>query len=238
MSVTLAQDFVGATIRSSVAPTLDRDGYAVLRGVAKRSEIAEMREAIAPLLERADVRKRELGERGGAPQIVEVQRIIELAPRLATNGFVQRAQAISAELLGAPVERNFDHIIFKPARNMKETAWHQDAAYSKRLTFTAKRLHWWLPLHDVSEDQSCMRYVPGTHRAQVARHVPVAATSDALRTDLPEGAKVVSCPLNEGDATIHLPNTLHATGPNLTDRSRTAFIVQFSARTFFPRFAR
>ncbi len=238
MSVQLAETFGDESADFDVAPVLDRDGYAVLRGVASRAEVAQIRAAVEPLLARVDINKRELGERGGAPQIIEVQRILELSPGLSANGFIQRAQAISARYLGGPVERNFDHVIFKPARNMKETAWHQDAAYSRRLTFTAKRLHWWLPLHDVTDDQSCMRYVPGSHKTKVAPHVPVAPTSDALRTNLPPGAHVVSCPLNEGDACIHLPNTLHATGPNLTDRSRTAFIVQFSARTVIPRLSR
>jgi ectoine hydroxylase-related dioxygenase (phytanoyl-CoA dioxygenase family) len=217
---------------------LERDGFAILKGVAKDEEIARIRKSIVPLLHGLDVTRRELGERGSAPQIVEIERVLDQCPELASCGFLARALSISANLLAAPVKRHYDHVIFKPPMNQKETAWHQDAAYGRRLTFSSRRIHWWLPLHDVSEDQGCMRFVPGSHLGPIFKHVRVAATSDALRTNLPEGASTVACPLQQGDATIHLPTTLHYTGPNRTNRSRIALIVQFAARTRLPRFVR
>lgn len=73
--------------------------------------------------------------------------------------------------------------------NMKETAWHQDSAYLRRVTFSRRRVHWWLPLHDVTIEQGCMQFVPGSHNSRRMSHVPVAPTSDALKTVLPEGRK-------------------------------------------------
>lgn len=225
-------------ISSEAAHQLSKDGFAVLKDVATSEEIAEIRSVAARILSAPGLKTRELGERGGAPQIVEIENLLELSPDLKNCGFFSRAKEISARLLKSPVEFHYDHVIFKPAMNMKETAWHQDAAYGRRLTFSSRRLHWWLPLHDVSEDQSCMRFVPGSHLTPVAKHVPAGPTSDALKTQLPEGATVVVCPLKEGSATIHLPNTLHSTGPNNTDKPRTALILQYTARTRLPRLAR
>jgi len=37
----------------------------------------------------------------------------------------------------------------------------------------------------------------------------------------------VACPLRAGDATVHLPHTLHQTGPNMTDDARVAWILEF-----------
>ena len=233
-----ALDLDAECIASRAAPFLERDGFAILEDVASSEEIAEIRDAVARVLSLPGLTTRELGERGGAPQIIEVEDVLERVPRLRDGGFFARAKDISARLLKSDVEAHYDHVIFKPPMNKKETAWHQDAAYGRRLTFSSRRLHWWLPLHEVTKDQSCMRYVPGSHKMPIARHFPVGPTSDALRTELPDGATVVTCPLKEGSATIHLPNTLHGTGPNDTDRSRTALIVQYSARTRLPRLVR
>lgn len=225
-------------IASGAEQSLNRDGFAILEAVATSGEVAEIRGAVARIMRLPELKRRELGERGGAPQIVEIEDVLELAPDLHECGFFARTKEISAKLLKAPVEAHYDHVIFKPAMNMKETAWHQDAAYGWRLTFSSRRVHWWLPLHDVSEDQSCMRFVPGSHLTPVAKHFPVGRASDALKTQLPEGATVVVCPLKEGSATIHLPNTLHSTGPNNTGQPRTAFIIQYAARTRLPHLAR
>lgn len=225
-------------IAAGAAQSLNRDGFAILEDVATSMEIAEIRRAVARVQSLPGLKTRELGERGGTPQIIEIEDVLELSPDLQNCGFFVRAKEISAKLLKAPVETHYDHVIFKPPMNMKETAWHQDAAYGRRLTFSSRRLHWWLPLHDVDEDQSCMRFVPGSHLRPVAKHFPVGPTSDALRTQLPKDVTVVVCPLKEGSATVHLPNTLHSTGPNNTNKPRTAFIVQYSARTRLPRLAR
>jgi ectoine hydroxylase-related dioxygenase (phytanoyl-CoA dioxygenase family) len=225
-------------IVSGAALSLKRDGFAVLEDVATSEEVAEIRSTVARIMRLPEMKRRELGERGGAPQIVEIEDVLELSPNLQKCGFFARAKEISAKLLNAAVEAHYDHVIFKPPMNMKETAWHQDAAYGRRLTFSSRRLHWWLPLHDVGEDQSCMRFVPGSHLTPVAKHFPASPTSDALKTQLPEGASVVVCPLKQGSATVHLPNTLHSTGPNNTDSPRTALIVQYAARTRFPRLSR
>ena len=129
---------------------------------------------------------------------------------------------------------NFDHAIVKPPFNLRETAWHQDFAYNNRFSFS-ERLHWWLPLHDVTVDQGCMSFVRGSHRIGRLPRVRVGATSDALKTSLPEKAEVVSCPLKVGSATVHTQATLHCAGPNKTSAARYAFILQFERSTWATR---
>jgi ectoine hydroxylase-related dioxygenase (phytanoyl-CoA dioxygenase family) len=92
-----------------------------------------------------------------------------------------------------------------------------------------------LPLHDVTVEQGCMRYVPGTHHSTRMKHVPVGPTSDAIKTFLPEGSTVVECPVRVGSACVHLPKTLHSSGPNTTQLPREAYILQFAVRTRLPR---
>jgi ectoine hydroxylase-related dioxygenase (phytanoyl-CoA dioxygenase family) len=134
------------------------------------------------------------------------------------------------------VHLKFDHVIYKPPNSNRETAWHQDSAYTPRFWRYLRRVHWWLPLHDVSVEQGCMQYVPGTQHSARMKHVQVAPTSDAVRTFLPEGSEVVACPIDAGSACVHLPKTLHCAGPNITSRPREAFILQFVAPTLLPMF--
>jgi hypothetical protein len=207
---------------------LEHDGFAIVENITDAKDLGRIRSAIEKLLRRSDVPTRELGERGGSPQIIEIARPLLLSSAIAESRFVQNAKAISEQYFGERATYHFDHAIVKPPMNLKETAWHQDTAYSHRFNFAVDRLHWWLPLHDVSRDQGCMQFVRGSHKIGRLPHTPVAATSDAIRTILPENADVVSCPLQAGCATVHLPTTLHYTGPNRTDHPRYAFVVQFA----------
>jgi ectoine hydroxylase-related dioxygenase (phytanoyl-CoA dioxygenase family) len=230
--------------KPSVSPVLDRqleqlaqldqDGFAVVDNISDLDDLAVIRGEIDELLGRGDVPTKELGERGGLPQIIEIWRPSKLSKRIAESRFVQNARAVSAAYFRGEVSYNFDHAIVKPPFNFRETDWHQDFAYNNRFSFS-DRLHWWLPLHDVTIDQGCMYFVRGSHRMGRLPHVRVAATSDALKTSLPERADVVSCPLKVGSATVHTQATLHSTGPNKTSSARYAFILQFERSTWATR---
>lgn len=213
---------------------LDQDGFAVVDNITDLDDLAVIRAEIDELLGRGDVPTKELGERGGSPQIVEIWWPSKLSKRIAESCFVQNARAISEAYYRSEVTHNFDHAIVKPPFNLRETAWHQDFAYNNRLSFS-ERLHWWLPLHDVTIDQGCMSFVRGSHRVGRLPHVRVGATSDALKTSLPEKADVVPCPLKVGSATVHTHATLHCTGPNKTNSARYAFILQFERSTWATR---
>jgi ectoine hydroxylase-related dioxygenase (phytanoyl-CoA dioxygenase family) len=207
---------------------LEQDGFAVVEDVTDLEDISVIRQAIENCLHRDNVKTKELGERGGAPQIIEIVRPCLLAEEILHSRFFRNAKAFSEKYFEHEVVYHFDHAIIKPPMNQKETAWHQDSAYSHQLNFAAQRLHWWLPLHDVSVEQGCMRFVRGSQKIGQLRHVSVGATSDAIKTLLPNDAEVVVCPLKAGSATIHVPATLHSTGPNATERTRFAFILQFA----------
>lgn len=221
---------------TSALDHLGKDGFAVVEAIATPADIALIREAMLRVMGRSDVTIRELGERGGVPQIQEVHHIASRAPEILGTEFYRRAKEFSETYLRKPVHLKFDHVILKPPMSNKETAWHQDSTYAPRFWRYHSRVHWWLPLHDVSVEQGCLQYVPGTQNSARMKHVPVSPASDAVRTFLPEGATVVPCPVKAGSACVHLPRTLHCTGPNVTDRPREAFILQFAATSALPRY--
>jgi len=64
------------SIAAGAAQSLNREGFAILEDVATSVEIA----AVARVQSLAGLKTRELWERGSAPQIVEVEDVLELSP--------------------------------------------------------------------------------------------------------------------------------------------------------------
>jgi ectoine hydroxylase-related dioxygenase (phytanoyl-CoA dioxygenase family) len=220
---------------------LFRDGFVSLNHIADADDIRTIRTEILGLLTDRSVEEHKIRNLGDAATAVRDGTIFEivspstLRPRLLESLFFQRALQISRTILGSSARLRFDHCITKLPHNVTATAWHQDGAY-QRLTRSPRRLHWWLPLQDVNMDNGCMQFVPSSHVGPVLPHAPRSAGAHALKTNLPVDAVPVACPLDVGGATIHLPKTLHYTGPNNTDAARHAWIVQIGIWGWIPTF--
>ena len=77
-------------------------------------------------------------------------------------------------LLGEPALIFRDVMVVKPAREGAEFHWHQDSAYwdiEPRSLISA-----WVALGDVPEGSGCLRFVPGTHLAEVEHDLPLGET--------------------------------------------------------------
>ncbi|OLB99764.1 MAG: hypothetical protein AUH30_04280 [Candidatus Rokubacteria bacterium 13_1_40CM_68_15] len=174
----------------------------------------------------------DLGDEGrhtGVQQIPEINWTIRLVPALKRTPTFRAARALAAELLGGPTEHTgFDHAILKPPHNGRATPWHQDGAYAGPDSL-ATTVHFWIPLHDVSLEMGCMQFIPGSHLGPILPHHRRAHRQSAhvMEVDGVDATRAVACPLRAGGATVHLPHTLHLTGPNMTDEPRLAWILEF-----------
>jgi len=218
-----------------------RDGFIVLDQVTTAEDL----ERISRIMARLYRRYRELARRrhawdlgpGGAdvlPQILEINQTIALEAALATTLTFRRCRELAAVLLGRPVEYRFDHAIYKPAHNGRATAWHQDEAYT--LDPRLVSAHFWVPVQDVSIEMGCMQFIPGSHRERLRPHHQLEHLrhAHALEVDEVDVASAVACPLRAGDVTVHVPRTLHYTGPNLTVIPRLAWSLEFGPRRPLP----
>lgn len=218
---------------------LFRDGFLALKNVTDAADLATIRELVAPWLDggshlRRGARARDLGGGLKAP-IREVTNLTRLEPRLLQTRFFRRAMQTTRALYGPSARLMFDHVIAKPPLNGAATAWHQDCAYGHSLTFSARRLHWWVPLQDATVENGCMQFVRGSHSGPVLPHRRIAPGAHPRTVSAPfDQSRVVACPLAAGGATIHLPKTLHYTGPNETEAERLAWIVQIGVRSRLP----
>lgn len=121
----------------------------------------------------------------------------------------------------------------KPARDGLPVDWHQDGRYfplAPMETVTA-----WLALDDASEENGCLRMIPGSHRAR--RFLPHVMRSNWGRdTALPlaveqaDAARAVPLEVPAGHFEIHDPYTVHGSGPNLSDRPRWGIQILYATR--------
>ena len=222
---------------------LFRAGFASINHITTIEDINLIRAELLDLLDDHSGKKYEICNLGDAVSdprdgsILEVVSPSTVRPRLLESLFFQRALHVSRAIIGASARLRFDHFISKPPHNAGETDWHQDSAY-RRLTRSPRRLHWWLPLQDVSTDNGCMQFVERSHLGPVQPHTPRQVGAHALKTELPTNAIPIACPLTVGGATIHLPKTLHCTGANNSDLARHAWVVQIGIPTWIPTFLR
>ena len=223
---------------------LGRAGFAAIDRITDPADILSIFELVEEIISHENAHRDSMhdlgddGEISGQPKILEIASPSEMSPALLQTAFFKRALGISKAVLGPAARLLFDHCIIKPAFNNTATAWHQDCAYGRMITLSARRLHWWLPLQDATSENGCMEFVAGSHLGPVLRHRLRTPRAHALQAQLPPGTKLVSCPLPVGGATVHLPKTLHGTGPNNTSESRLAWIVQIGIKGWRPSIMR
>jgi Phytanoyl-CoA dioxygenase (PhyH) len=206
-----------------------REGYlAVNRALLRAEQMRRLRALIDPLFEDLDAVPpqwvHDLGsrvpeERASIPEVIFTA---EVEPRIRFTSSYWALRSVAQELLGAPATISFDHAIVKPAWSAGVTPWHQDYAFNP--ADTATTVNFWVPLVDVDDRNGCMRFIPYSHRSELAH---ISKGPDALEAvGVPEEEMVV-CPLVAGAFTVHTQRTLHSTGPNCTDTDRLAWVVKF-----------
>jgi hypothetical protein len=216
-----------------------RDGFLALPQLTTPEDIARLRAVFVRLYQRfrdlPSAHALDLGDDArpaGEPQIPEINWSMQLAPELRASLAFTRCREVAEQLLGCPAApTGYDHAILKPPRNGRATPWHQDQAYTEdRGRFSS--LHFWIPLQAVTVEMGCMQFIPGSHLGPIVQHHRRGhrATAHAMEAEAIDTSLAVACPLPLGGATVHLPRTLHHTGPNLTGEPRYAWSLEFGPR--------
>jgi hypothetical protein len=149
-------------------------------------------------------------------------------PQLKTTAFWANGRKLAAQLMGLEADalQGWGHMIRKPARIGEALPWHQDEAYWEP-SMVYRALGCWMPLDTATVENGCMTFIPGSHRGEVLphRHVGDDPRVHALATtpDAADAARAVSVPVPAGGAVFHNSRTLHASGPNTTDKVRRAY---------------
>lgn len=138
------------------------------------------------------------------------------------------------QLLGSKTVRFWhDQLFCKPAYHGGVVAWHQDYSYWTRTT-PMQHLTCWVGLDDVSVENGCVYYIPGSHRWDLLDKIDLAGDMDGLKSYLtPEQQsqydKKVAIEMPMGYGTFHHPLMVHGSYENRSDRSRRALVLNVFA---------
>lgn len=137
------------------------------------------------------------------------------------------------QLLGTDMRLFHDQLFSKPAKHGGVVAWHQDYSY---WTWTTPMSHLtcWIGLDDVSPENGCMYYVPGSHRWGLLEKKPIAGDMDAVRESLaPEQVadfdRKIPMEMKKGEASFHHPLLMHGSYENRSDHRRRATLINVFA---------
>jgi hypothetical protein len=215
-----------------------RNGFLALPHFARAKEVAEIRAILETLFARqAGLEQGHLIDFAAPsfdpaqPRMPQLLYPLDHAPALRATALHDRVHALAREMLGADAIFAFDHAIIKPAHDGSETPWHQDIAFhdpwDRHLNLT-----FWMPLQDVGLENSCLHFLPGSHRGRLEPHRPINGDPRIHGLEAPavSGKGAVAVPLPAGGLSIHESRTLHYAGPNRSTVPRWSYALAFKRR--------
>ena len=210
-------------------------GGFVLENAFPPEEVAAVMAAIDPLEAEAEAALVAAGK-----QTYGIARAGEIvfSPHLVARSEALRAfsthpvfQKLTGELIGSNVHLYWDQLVYKKPGTADEFPWHQDNGY----TFVEPQQYitCWVALTDATVANGCPWIVPGAHRQGTLKHRWTDLGFECLRE--PEGA--VPLEVSAGSIAVFSSLTPHRTGPNLTDGTRKAYILQYAptGAVMYPR---
>ncbi len=209
------------------------NGYLQIPGFFSREEMSELGEALDKTV--AEKRERVLG--GGRETDDEYNRVFNQMVNLWVDYEVIRKYSFDARL--AEIARKVsdcrrlviyhDHGLIKPGgEQSKATNWHQDAPYWPMEQVGA--LSAWIAVDDVTVDNGCMQFIPGSHKFGRLAPVPLSTEGASVLkevegTDIEVEIEPVVMEMEAGGVTFHHGCTFHYATPNHTSSPRRALAI-------------
>ncbi len=223
----------------TLLPAFERDGYVVRRPLLGKEEIRalnqEIERFIREIVPTMPPERIYYEDRRRKSSLKQLQKMFEYDPyfeRMMFDGPVRRIAEILLKDDVTPINMQYFN---KPAGIGKPTPPHQDGYYF-HLT-PCKAVTGWLALEDVDDENGCIHYVRGSHKAQGFREhgqTGVLGFSQGI-IDFPtqaDEAEIVSFPGKAGTFLMHDAKTIHWAGANRSGtRSRKALGFIYYARS-------
>ncbi len=208
------------------ARAYDEKGFFVLEDVFDPDTLKELIREIDPIEEKVEGFLRTQKE---GTLFIAKAGAITFSTHLVTRSKLLREfcsgpvfRDLGHDLLGLDVRLYWDQAVYKKPEIPREFPWHQDNGY----TYVEPQhyLTCWVALTGATLESGCPWVVPGVHRKGTLRHWMTDLGWQCLSD--PEGA--VPAPVRAGGIVVFSSLTPHRTGPNRTDETRKAYIVQLA----------
>ena len=130
---------------------------------------------------------------------------------------------ICHDLIGPDVRLYWDQLVYKQTEKPRRFPWHQDNGYG--FVEPQQYLTCWIPLVDVHVGNGCPWIVPKVHRKGTLSHKYVEPLGYECFNDHPDAIPVEA---EAGSIVIFSSLTPHKTGPNVSEETRKAYIIQYA----------
>jgi ectoine hydroxylase-related dioxygenase (phytanoyl-CoA dioxygenase family) len=136
---------------------------------------------------------------------------------------------IVAQLTGNPrqIMLYSDQVFMKPAHCGSPKPLHQDNSYF-RVTPHDYGVTCWVAIDDATEENGCMRYIPGSHKLGLLPHKQLTAAH--LTPEASDLGRPIPVPIPAGAAIFHHLLTLHSSEANRSAYSRRAWALHYANR--------
>ena len=217
----------------------EENGYLVVMNVVSEDVLARLRTAITEMTEEAqagrDARFQPATEPGAgvtATQAAPLRKLNELVPHdpffrsvAASPNILDIVQQLAGN--AQKIMLYSDQVFLKPAFCGSEKPLHQDNSYF-RVTPHSHGVTCWMAVDEATEENGCMRYIPGSHKLGLLPH------KELTKAHLtPEGSgfgEEIPVPVPAGAAIFHHLLTLHSSKANTSPNSRRAWALHYANR--------
>ncbi|MGA9364457.1 MAG: phytanoyl-CoA dioxygenase family protein [Bacteroidota bacterium] len=208
----------------------EASGYVKLDNVLALDQVEELRKVLELAVQdrkRRDKAARPLQDANYEKVFLQMVNLWEFYPQVKEYVFNRRVAEIARRLSRSQHVRLWhDHALIKRPHDSSATAWHQDLPYWPMKQATA--LSCWMALDDVTVENGCMHFIPGSHKLGRLDAIDLINPQDLFKL-APAAEKQkfesVPVPLKAGSCTFHNGLTFHYAGPNKTDWPRRAMVT-------------
>jgi len=120
-----------------------------------------------------------------------------------------------------------DQVFLKPAHCGSAKPLHQDNSYFRVMPHS-HGVTCWMAVDDATEENGCMRYIPGSHNLGLLPHKQISAAH--LTPEASDLGREIPVPVPAGAAIFHHLLTLHSSEANTSDKPRRAWALHYANR--------
>jgi hypothetical protein len=137
------------------------------------------------------------------------------------------------QLLGPDLILWGSQVFAKPAKTGMEVPWHQDSHFWQMRPLVACSV--WIAIDDVTIENGCMRYIPGSHKHGLLSHYVEGradvAVGDAVQPHLVNSEAAKDDVLIAGQFSIHHSDLIHGSMPNRSTKRRSGLVFRYMPAT-------
>jgi phytanoyl-CoA hydroxylase len=128
-------------------------------------------------------------------------------------------------LIGPNINLYTDQMFAKPARHGSEVPYHQDSAYWPKAE--PRLLSCWLAIDDVTIENGCVRFIPGTHKTVIPHFNDKTRKTNpiGIKPEQVQSEQEIPVEMKAGSASFHHSLAVHRSFPNNSNRSRRGLVI-------------